>query len=87
MRENLQKTQESELSKVINVSVDETLSRTLLASAATMLAGLAVAFFGRGTIQDFSIAMIVGILVGTYSSIYRCPLSIVIDKRFFRRNA
>ena len=87
IRENLQKTQERELSKVINVSINETLSRTILTSLTTMIAVLMVAFFGRGTIQDFSIAMIVGILVGTYSSIYvAAPLSIVIDNRFFRRN-
>jgi len=86
IRENLQKTQERELTKVINTSVNETLSRTLLTSFTTILAVLAVAFFARGTIQDFAIAMIVGIVVGTYSSIYvAAPLSIVIDKRFFRR--
>ncbi|MBI5501656.1 MAG: protein translocase subunit SecF [Deltaproteobacteria bacterium] len=88
IRENLQKTQERELSKVINSSINETLSRTILTSLTTILAILAVAFFGRGTIQDFSIAMIVGISVGTYSSIYvAAPLSIIIDKKFFRRNA
>ena len=86
IRENLQKTQERDLAKVVNTSVNETLSRTLLTSFTTILAVLAVAFFARGTIQDFAIAMIVGIVVGTYSSIYvAAPLSILIDKRFFRR--
>lgn len=86
IRENLQKTQERDLAKVINTSINETLSRTLLTSFTTVLAVLAVAFFARGTIQDFAIAMIVGIVIGTYSSIYvAAPLSIVIDRRFFRR--
>jgi preprotein translocase subunit SecF len=88
IRENLQKTQERDLSKVINTSINETLSRTLLTSFTTILAILAVTFFGRGTIQDFSIAMTVGIVVGTYSSIYvAAPLSILIDRQFFHRNA
>jgi len=86
IRENIQKTQERELSKVINTSINETLSRTLLTSFTTILAILAVAFFARGTIQDFSIAMTVGIVVGTYSSIYvASPLSVVLDKYVFRR--
>jgi preprotein translocase subunit SecF len=86
IRENLQKTQERDLAKVINTSVNETLSRTLLTSFTTILAVLTVAFFGRGTIQDFAIAMIVGIVIGTYSSIYvAAPLSIVIDKKIFHR--
>lgn len=86
IRENLQKTQERDLAKVINTSINETLSRTLLTSFTTVLAVLAVAFFARGTIQDFAIAMIVGIVLGTYSSIYvAAPLSIVIDKKLFRR--
>jgi len=87
IRENLQKTQERDLSKVINGSINDTLSRTLLTSFTTILAIAAVAFFARGTIQDFSIAMTVGILIGTYSSIYvAAPLSILIDKQFFHRN-
>ena len=87
IRENLQKTQERDLSKVINSSINETLSRTLLTSFTTILAILAVAFFARGTIQDFAVAMTVGIVVGTYSSIYvTAPLSILIDKQFFHRN-
>ncbi|MBN1772234.1 MAG: protein translocase subunit SecF [Deltaproteobacteria bacterium] len=86
IRENLQKTQERDLVKVINTSVNETLSRTLLTSVTTILAVLAVAFFARGTIQDFAIAMIVGVVVGTYSSIYVAgPLSIVMDRKVFRR--
>jgi preprotein translocase subunit SecF len=88
IRENLQKTQERDLSKVINSSINDTLSRTLLTSFTTILAILAVAFFARGTIQDFAVAMTVGIVVGTYSSIYvAAPLSILIDKTFFHRNA
>ena len=86
IRENLQKTQERDLVKVINTSVNETLSRTLLTSFTTILAVLAVAFFARGTIQDFAIAMIVGIVVGTYSSIYvAAPMAIVMDRKVFRR--
>jgi preprotein translocase SecF subunit len=87
IRENLQKMQEKDLTKVVNLSINETLSRTLLTSLTTMLAVLMIAVFARGTIQDFAVAMIVGILIGTYSSVYiAAPLSIWIDKRFFRRS-
>jgi len=71
-----------------DAAINETLGRTVLTSLTTILAVLAVAVFGRGTIQDFSIAMIVGIVIGTYSTIYiATPLSIFIDRRFFRRGA
>jgi preprotein translocase subunit SecF len=88
IRENMQKTQERDLSKVINGAINDTLSRTLLTSFTTILAVVSVTIFGRGTIQDFSIAMTIGILVGTYSSVYvAAPLSILMDKTFFHRNA
>ena len=73
---------------VINISVSETLSRTLLTSGATMLSVLAFLIWGTGVIKDFALAMIIGIVAGTYSSIYvAAPLTEWIDSRFFHTEA
>ncbi|MDI7268044.1 MAG: protein translocase subunit SecF [Myxococcota bacterium] len=88
IRETLAGTQERDLVKVINVSINKVLSRTIMTSSTTILAVTAIAIVGRGTIQDFATAMIVGVLVGTYSSIYvAAPVSAWIDTRFFSRAA
>jgi len=70
IRENLRKHHKKPLEFVINRSVNETLSRTILTALTTLVVVLALFFFGGGIIHDFAFAMIVGILVGTYSSIY-----------------
>ncbi|MCA9545495.1 MAG: protein translocase subunit SecF, partial [Myxococcales bacterium] len=54
----------------INLSISDTLSRTVLTSATTFLAVLAIYIFGGGIIQNFAFAMLIGVVVGTYSSIY-----------------
>ncbi|MBU0986866.1 MAG: protein translocase subunit SecF, partial [Proteobacteria bacterium] len=70
IRENLRKYQKNPLDFIINRSVNETLSRTLLTSLTTMIVVLVLFLMGGGIIHDFAFAMMVGILVGTYSSIY-----------------
>jgi len=70
IRENVRKARRGTLGEIINQSLNETLSRTILTSFATMLAVLFLAIFGTGVIRDFSIIMLFGIVVGTYSSIY-----------------
>lgn len=70
IRENLRLGQKSDLSKIINVSVNQTLSRTILTAGTTLLALVFLYLFGGGIIRDFCFALIVGIVVGTYSSIY-----------------
>ena len=55
---------------VINRSVNETLSRTILTSGTTLLVVLALFVFGGGVIHNFAFALVVGVLVGTYSSIF-----------------
>ncbi len=70
IRENLKKYHKNPLDFIINRSVNETLSRTILTSATTLVVVIALFFLGGGIIHDFAFAMIVGILVGTYSSIY-----------------
>lgn len=70
IRENLKKQQKLPLDIIINRSINETLSRTLLTSGATLIVLLALFFMGGAIIHDFAYTMIVGIFVGTYSSIY-----------------
>ncbi len=59
-----------DVAEVMNASVNETLSRTLLTSGTTLLVVAALFIFGGGVIHDFAFALLVGIIVGTYSSIY-----------------
>ena len=70
IRENLKKYQKNPLEFIINRSVNETLSRTLLTSFTTLIVLVALFILGGGIIHDFAFAMTVGIVIGTYSSIY-----------------
>jgi len=70
IRENYGKHQKKGFSAVVNLSINETLSRTILTSGTTLLVVLALFIFGGGVIHNFAFAMLVGILVGTYSSIF-----------------
>ncbi|OIN94767.1 MAG: protein-export membrane protein SecF [Deltaproteobacteria bacterium CG1_02_45_11] len=70
IRENLMKNQKNPLAAVINRSVNETLSRTILTSGTTLVVVVALFILGGGIIHDFAFAMIVGIIVGTYSTVY-----------------
>lgn len=70
IRENLRRFRRRGLEEVINSSINETLSRTLLTSATTLIVVLALFILGGGVIHDFAFAMLVGILVGTYSSVF-----------------
>jgi preprotein translocase subunit SecF len=82
IRENLSKHRGRTFWDVINMSVSETLSRTILTSGATMLSVLAFFIWGTGVIKDFALAMVIGIVAGTYSSIYvAAPLTEWIDER------
>ena len=81
IRENLSKHRGKSFANIINLSVSETLSRTILTSSATMLSMLAFFFWGTGVIKDFALAMVAGIVVGTYSSVYiAAPLTAYIDE-------
>ncbi|MDT8440543.1 MAG: protein translocase subunit SecF [Desulfuromonadales bacterium] len=70
IRENVGKHQKSGFATVINRSINETLSRTILTSGTTLLVVLALFIFGGGVIHNFAFALLIGILVGTYSSIF-----------------
>ena len=70
IRENLKKYSRKSLGQNINTSINETLSRTILTSMTTLVVVVALFFFGGSIIHDFAFAMIIGVLVGTYSSIF-----------------
>ena len=70
IRENLRAKISPSLDTVINRSVNQTLSRTIITSGTTFVAVLALYIFGGGVIHDFALAMLLGVLAGTYSSIY-----------------
>ncbi len=69
VRENLQKYKQMPLDDIFNISINETMSRTILTSATTFVSMIALAIFGGSAIQDFGRAMCFGIIIGTYSSI------------------
>lgn len=70
IRENLRKYHKNPLEITINRSINETLSRTILTSMTTLVVVVALFVLGGGIIHDFAFALLVGIVVGTYSSIY-----------------
>jgi preprotein translocase subunit SecF len=70
IRENLRKYRKMEIEPLLNLSVNETLSRTIGTNTAVMLAILALLIFGPDVIYDLTIGIFVGVIVGTYSSIY-----------------
>jgi SecD/SecF fusion protein len=70
IREGLKHGERGSVQSLMNVSINETLSRTVLTGGTTLLSVAALYFFGGAVLRDFSFAILVGILVGTYSSIY-----------------
>jgi preprotein translocase subunit SecF len=70
IREDLRKYRRQGYDQIINRSINETLSRTLLTSGTTLIVVVALFLFGGGVIHDFAFALLVGIVVGTYSSIF-----------------
>ncbi len=70
IRENIRRTPKEKLAVVVNTSINQTLSRTILTSGTTLIVVACLFFLGGEVIHDFSFALIVGVVVGTYSSIF-----------------
>jgi len=70
VRENIRKMRKENLETIMNVSIKETLGRTILTSGTVMMVVLILFFFGGPVIHDFTTAMIVGLITGTYSTVY-----------------
>lgn len=82
IREEMVRYKGKPLPEIINIAVNDTLSRTILTSGVTALSLIGLLIFGVGEIWDFAMAMLVGIIVGTYSSVYiASPLTIWLDER------
>jgi preprotein translocase subunit SecF len=83
IRENAARYRDRRFDKVVNQSINETLSRTILTSATVFFVTLAMNIFGTGVIRDFAFAMNVGVIVGTYSSVFiAAPILIWLTNRY-----
>ncbi|MSN96054.1 protein translocase subunit SecF [Campylobacter sp. FMV-PI01] len=80
IREGVQESKENEISKVINESVSKTLSRTILTSFTTLISVVVLYLFGGDMIKDFSFIMMVGVIVGTFSSVFIAAQTLIILK-------
>jgi preprotein translocase subunit SecF len=88
VRENLGKLRGGTFVNIINVSLSVMLSRTVLTSGTTIMSLAAFFYWGTGTLKDFALTLIVGLIFGTYSSIYvALPLTEWLDRRFFAKMA
>ena len=85
IRENQRTPKKEALESVINRSINQTLSRTVLTSGATMLVVLALFFLGGEVLNTFALTLIIGIIIGTYSSIYVASPIVVIWKQWSTR--
>ena len=82
IRENLRRTRRQNLAKLINDSVNQTLSRTLITSGTTLMVVVALFIFGGNVIHDFAFALMVGFVVGTYSTVYvASPILLLFEKK------
>jgi len=85
IRENAARFRDRRFDRVVNQSINETLSRTIWTSATVFFVTLAMNIWGTGVIRDFAFAMNVGVIVGTYSSIFvAAPILIWLNRRFFK---
>jgi len=83
VRDNIKLFRKYEFEKILDKSINQTLSRTVITSSTTFLTVLALFLFGGEVINDFAFTMIIGVLIGTYSSIFQsCPLLLFWNKIF-----
>lgn len=83
IRENLELRTTADLEQVLNASVNQTLSRTVLTSTTTVIALLALFVLGGDVIRPFALAMLIGVFVGTYSSVFiAAPILLFLERRY-----
>jgi preprotein translocase subunit SecF len=88
IRENTAKLKGKPLADIVNLSINETLGRTILTSFATALSLVGLLFFGVGTIFDFAFAMLIGIVSGTYSTWFiAAPMTIWLEERAAKKGS
>jgi len=82
IRENIQLQRRGSFSELVNASINQTLSRTVLTSVLTLLTALSLYFFGGQVLNGFSFALVIGIIIGTYSSIFIASPILIFGKNF-----
>lgn len=88
IRENLHKNLKSALNTIFNDSINEVLSRTIVTSLTVFLAAASLFFFGGEVIHDFAFALLVGVIVGAYSSIFvASPIVVILENRALSKTA
>ncbi len=88
VRENLRRMRRDDFATLVNTSINQTLSRTIITSSTTLFAVLALFLFGGEVLEGFAFTMIVGVISGTYSTIYiAAAAAIVISERHAKRRA
>jgi len=86
IRENMVRVRDKSLRELINISTSQMLSRTIVTSFTTLLSVSAFFFLGTGVIQDIAFALGIGIVIGTFSSVFiAAPITELMDRRFFSR--
>jgi preprotein translocase subunit SecD len=86
IRENLHKIRGMSFQKLINISLSETFSRTIITGGPTILSLVAFFFWGTGALKDFALTLILGTIIGTYSSMYiAVPFTSWLDAKFFNK--
>jgi len=86
IRENLHKNLKSSLPNIFNASINEVLSRTIVTSLTVFLAAASLFFFGGEVIHDFAFALLIGVLVGTYSSVFvASPIVVLLENRALQK--
>jgi preprotein translocase subunit SecF len=84
IREDASRLRDKKFDRIVNTAINETLSRTILTSLTVFLVTLAMNILGSGEVREFAFAMNVGVIVGTYSSIFvAAPILIWLNRRFF----
>jgi preprotein translocase subunit SecF len=84
IRENVARLKDKKLARVINISLNETMSRTLLTSMTLLVVTLMMNVFGTGLVRNFAFAMNIGVIVGVYSSIFvAAPVLLYLDNKYY----
>ena len=85
VRENLRATRRMTLLDILNKSINQTMSRTILTSGLTLVAALAMYFFGGEVINNFAFALVIGVLIGTYSSVAVAAPMVMVYQNYRQR--
>ena len=86
IRENMQSRRRDDFAQVVNASINQTLSRTILTSATVLMVVLALFFFGGEVIHDFAFAMLVGVIAGVYSTVFIASPILIAWHEYTRRH-